>query len=326
MKQIRFECTGVPEQVVQCVEVPEPAVRHPEDVLVKVLAFPIHPADILTLQGVYPRSDPHSKTLGLEAAGEVEAIGEHVHNVAVGDRVMLTSLDNWSAKRCVPCSQVIKISAQPDLLQSAALKINPATAALLMRQFVPLNPGDWIVQSGAGSAVGRSVIQLAKLGGVRTINIVRRAEVIPELKALGANIVLMESDTLARQIAETPARGAIKLALDCIGGSMAEQLTSCLAPQGVFVVYGALSGQPLSLSPVPLIFLDVTIRGFWLTPLMRSMPYEKIAALYEELGSHLSDGRLSTQVDSVYAIEDIAAAIARAGAPARQGKVFVRPN
>ena len=141
MKQIEFAVAGPPEEVVRCTEVEAPAAPGPDDVLVKVLAFPINPADLLTMQGIYPRADATTPAIGNEAAGEIAAIGENVRDLAVGDRVILLSLNNWREYRLVNARDVVRISPRGDILQQAGLKVNPATADLLLSQFVELEPG-----------------------------------------------------------------------------------------------------------------------------------------------------------------------------------------
>ena len=185
MRQIEFENPGVPEEVVRCVEVPAPTITASDQVLVRVLAFPINPADLLTMQGIYPRVDASTAAIGNEAIGEIIEVGDAVMDLMPGDRVILLSLNNWREFRLAARHEVFKVSGTGDLLQQAGLKVNPATARLLLSNFVALKGGDWIIQTAANSAVGRAVIQIARAMDVRTVNVVRRKDVIDELKFLG---------------------------------------------------------------------------------------------------------------------------------------------
>jgi NADPH:quinone reductase-like Zn-dependent oxidoreductase len=94
VKQIQFHRSGPPAEVARCVEVADPEISAPDDVLIRVEIFPINPADLLTMRGVYPRGNPASPTLGIEALGIVEAVGDSVVDLALGDRVILLSTDN----------------------------------------------------------------------------------------------------------------------------------------------------------------------------------------------------------------------------------------
>lgn len=323
MKQIEFVTPGRPEDVVSYVDAAMPPNPEADDVLVKLRAFPINPADLLTMQGVYPRLDASTHAIGTEAVGEVAALGTDVEGLAPGDRVMLLTLNNWRQFRLVKAHDIIKLSSHGDLMQQAGLKVNPATASLLLQNFVDLRHGDWIVQDAANSAVGRATIQLAKLSGVRTINVVRRADVIDELKGLGADVVLVDGDDLAARAQATIGGGSIVLGLDSVAGSATDRIASCLKPGGTLVVYGAMSGAPCTINPGTLVFQDILIRGFWLSKYLMNAPRDAIAALYAGLDDLASSGKLETKIDSVFPASDIKGAVSRASKPGINGKVMV---
>jgi NADPH:quinone reductase-like Zn-dependent oxidoreductase len=94
------------------------------------------------------------------------------------------------------------------------LVINPATAYLILTEFVQLNKGDWVLMNAANSAVGRAVIAIAKARGIRTLNAVRRADVVDEVKALGGDVVLVDGPDLPRRVAAATSKAPITLALD----------------------------------------------------------------------------------------------------------------
>ena len=152
MRQIQFKQSGNPADVIECVDVEEPVIAAPDEVLVAVEVFPINPADLLTMQGYYPRSHPDELTLGNEALAVVEAVGPSVTEVAPGDRVILLTVNNWQERKVVKAHQVVRVSASADALRLASLKVNPATAALLLTHFVDLQPGEWFLQNCANSA------------------------------------------------------------------------------------------------------------------------------------------------------------------------------
>jgi NADPH:quinone reductase-like Zn-dependent oxidoreductase len=110
MRQIQFRRTGLPAEVVECVEVADPTISAPDEVLVAIEVFPINPADLLTMQGYYPRSNPDAATLGLEAFGVVEAVGVSVTDIVPGGGVILLSVDNWSEKKVVKAREVVRVS------------------------------------------------------------------------------------------------------------------------------------------------------------------------------------------------------------------------
>lgn len=323
MKQIEFLTVGRPEDVVRYADAAMPSKPEADSVLVKVLAFPINPADLLTMQGVYPRLDASTSAIGNEAVGEIVAVGPDVESLAAGDRVILLTLNNWRQFRLVKTHDVIKLSPRGDLMQQAGLKVNPATASLLLQNFVDLKAGDWIIQDAANSAVSRATIQLAALSGVRTINIVRRADVVDELKTIGADVVLLDDEDLPARVQAAVGDGSIVLGIDSVGGTATDRIASCLAPGGALVIYGAMSGTPCTINPGTLVFQDIRIRGFWLSKYLMNAPRDAVEALYGRLDDLLSAGWLVTRIDSVFRADDIKSAVRRASTPGIDGKVIV---
>jgi trans-2-enoyl-CoA reductase len=323
MNQIEFLAVGRPEDVVRCADATMPTKPEADGVLVKVLAFPINPADLLTMQGVYPRLDASTRMIGNEAVGEIVAVGADVERLAPGDRVILLTLNNWRQFRLVKAHEVIKLSSHGELMQQAGLKVNPATASLLLQNFVGLKHGDWIIQDAANSAVSRATVQLAKLSGIRTVNVVRRADVVDELKAFGADVVLVDSEDLPARAQAAVGDGSIVLGIDSVGGTATDRIASCLDAGGTLVIYGAMSGAACTINPGTLVFQDIRIRGFWLSKYLMNAPRDAVEALYGKLDDLSSSGRLVTKIDSVFRADDIKSAVRRASTPGSDGKVMV---
>jgi len=326
VKQIEFATAGKPEDVVRYADAPAPSATAPDNVLVKIMAFPINPADLLTMQGIYPRLGTATRAIGNEAVGEIAAVGADVRDFVPGDRVIMLSLDNWREYRLVKASEVVKVSPHGDILQQSGLKVNPATASLLLRQFVELKAGNWIIQNAANSAVGRAAIQLALISGVRTVNLVRRSNVMDELKALGAHAVLLDGDDLAGRVRAATGNAPILLGIDSVGGAATDRIASCLSPGATLVIYGAMSGEPATVAPGAVVFNDLRIRGLWLSKYLMSAPRDAIDVLYRRLDELSVSGRLATKIDSVFSADDIKGAVRRASEAGINGKVVVRFN
>jgi NADPH:quinone reductase-like Zn-dependent oxidoreductase len=322
VRQIQFSAPGDPAAVVTCAQVDDPVVSKPNDVLVRVDLFPINPADLSTLQGFYPRGDQGSLSLGVEATGTVQAVGSSVDDVAIGDRVLLATTETWSELKVVSDRQVVRLSATIDPRRAARLKVNPATGALLLREFATLGAGDWIVQNAANSAVGRAVAELARHSGVRTVNIVRRPELLPALRDQ-REVVLLDGEGLPDAVAAATNGAPVRLGLDAVGGDATGRLAACVADRGSLVIYGAAAGQPALINPATVVFRDIRVRGFWLTGWLSRTPAAEIRRLYaelEQLGDKLD---LTGPVDSVMDASDIQAAVARAIQIGATGKVLV---
>jgi NADPH:quinone reductase-like Zn-dependent oxidoreductase len=144
------------------------------------------------------------------------------------------------------------------------LSINPPTAGLLLSQFLPLKAGDWVVQNAGNSGEGRSVIAMARARGIHTVSIVRRAELIEELRAAGGDVVLVDSDAAAELIDEQTGGARIGLGLDGVGGSATSGLAQILTAAATIVNYADMGGQPVTLATDYLSGKNITLRGFFM--------------------------------------------------------------
>src|SRR5229473_4480035 len=197
MKQVLIEKYGTPWEVARCADVPNVGAPNADEVVFDVLAFPINPADMWFCRGSYRLKPPLPATPGAECVGRVTAVGAGVSHVQPGDLVINLQRENWAQQRRVKADDVIAAAPGIDIQQAAMLRINPATALLLLTDVVDLKPGDWIVQNVANSAVGRLLIRLAGPRGVKTMNVVRRDSLFGELKSLGADACVVDSPDLA---------------------------------------------------------------------------------------------------------------------------------
>jgi len=326
MKIVQFSSFGSPADVTECVDAPDVGDPADDEIVIDVEAFPLNPADLLTIEGGYAVRPPLPATLGAEGVGRVVAVGKRVTNLAVGDRVLNLGRDNWAQRLRIKAAAAIKVPADGDPLQLAMLKVNPATALLMLRSYVTLEPGEWVIQNAANSGVGTNLIRLARAAGLRTINVVRRAELVAPLKAAGADMVLVDGPDLANRLAEAADGAAPRLGIDAVAGEATLRLADCLAEGGTLVNYGLLSGAPCMLGAHHTIFKGLTLTGFWLSCVLTTSPRARIQALYAELLERLADGTIRVPVEATYAIEDIKAAVAHAGRAGRGGKILVTPN
>ncbi len=325
MKQVVIERYGPPEEVARCVDVPDVGAPGAGEVVFDVLAFPINPADIGFCRGTYRLRPTLPATPGAECVGRVTAVGAGVSHVKPGDLVINLQRENWTQKRRVNGDDVIPVPAKMDLRQAAMLRINPPTALLLLTDIVQLKPGDWVIQNVANSAVGRIVIALARARGIRTMNVVRRASLFAELKALGADACVVDGPDLAEHVKAQVGGGSIRLGLDAVSGRATARLSTCLADGGVVCNYGAMSGEEPVMARGTLTSSGVTLVGFMLGRFLATRSLEQIRAIYAELGRQILDGTWSAPVEKVYPIDEIKQALAHAQRGERTGKILVEP-
>jgi trans-2-enoyl-CoA reductase len=315
---------GVPAEVVRVerLELPPLAAASAR---VRMLATPINPADLNVLEGKYPIRPVLPGVPGVEGVGVVEEIGAGVKKLKVGDHVLLPhSLGAWREAAVVAEADeaLPTVPSEVPAEQAAMLRINPATALRMLRDFADLAAGDFVIQNAANSAVGRLVIQIAKANGWRTINLVRRPELIDELRALGGDAVLLDNDEVKDQIAAATGGAPVRLALNAVGGDSALRLANALSPGGTHVTFGAMGRQPLRIPNGLLIFQDLRWRGFWISQWYREAAPEAVAAMFEELGALAQRGLLHTPVERIYPLSEAVAAVRHAAQSQRAGKIL----
>ncbi|AOS97759.1 Quinone oxidoreductase 1 [Microbulbifer aggregans] len=313
----------VPQDVIEAVPFEKPALGEGE-VLVELLAAPINPSDVLTLTGEYGMLPPLPAVGGNEGVGKVVELGPGVDKPAVGQTVLLpVGCGTWRTHLVAQADKLIPLPNEADPQQLSMISINPPTASLLLSEFVDLQPGDWVIQNAANSGVGSYLIQLAKIRGFRTVNIVRRESLIAPLKEEGADVVLVDGDDLASRVKEATGGAPIRLGIDAVGDTATGRIADCLAEAATLVNYGMMSGKPCKISPASLIFRGVSLKGFWLAKWFENASPEQQIAVYGELTKLIAAGKLKAPIDSVFSVKDIKRAVALAAEGERSGKVLV---
>lgn len=322
-KQLVFRQTGKPAEVLELQHF-TPAAPQAGEVLVRIHAAPINPADLNTIEGTYGVKPPLPAVPGIEGCGVVEASGSP--DFLAGDRVVfLRRASTWATHTTVPADSLFKLPADIDPVQAAMLKVNPATAWRLLHGFENLTKGDWIVQNLGNSAVGRCVIQLARDLGIRTISFVRRPEVIGELTALGADHVLTDDDDGLQAAKDILGGANAALAFNAVGGDSALRLMKLLRESGTHVTYGAMGRKPVTLPNGLLIFRDIRVRGLWVTKWVENATESEVRSTYQNLANRIAAGTLVQPVDRTFALESFREALARLESPERDGKVLFAP-
>jgi trans-2-enoyl-CoA reductase len=315
---------GAPEMVVRLVERPEPGEPGVGEVVIDAELAPINPADLLNVGGLYGARRPSLPLVpGSEGVGRVARCGAEVTQVKPGDRVLLPGPGTWRERFRVPARGLFALPEGVDPRQLAMLFVNPPTAYLLLHQFVPPRPGHWLIQNAANSGVGRCLIRLAREAGMKSVNVVRRAELVEPLRAAGGDVVLVDGPDLDTRVREATGGGTLRLALDAVGGDATRRLARAVDDDGVVVNYGALAGEPCLVDPRDAIFRNVALRGFWLRRWFAATPPPAIAATYRMLAGKLADGTLAVEVEQVYPLRELGAALAHAARPGRAGKILL---
>ena len=188
MKALELTAYGAPKDVIKLVEKPEFRSLANDEWIIDMEAAPVSPTDQYIIAGIYGELPPLPHGLGCEGVGRVSAVGSSVKHVKVGDRVIAPLLQNttWST-RIKTKETWQRALPEGNLPQMAQVGTNPVTALLILTEFKKLKSGDWVISTAANSAVGRSIIPIAKGRGIRTVNIVRTPDLIDEIKSAGGD-------------------------------------------------------------------------------------------------------------------------------------------
>ena len=317
---------GIPEEVAEVEAWETPAIG-PNQVLVEMKASPINPADINRLEGKYPIRSPLPAIAGNEGVGIVAETGGRVSNLRVGQPVIsLDRVGHWCDAYASDAQSLIPLPDDVPLEQAAMLSVNPPTAWRMLEGFVDLKPGDWVIQNAANSGVGRAVIQIARLRGLRTINVVRREDLISELEAEGADVVVTDEIPLSKQIRDLTGNADVPLGLNAVGGENAREIAKSLSDHGTLVTYGAMGLQPLQMSNSLLIFKDLCFRGFWINAWYKRAEPKEIHEMFDQLTPLITSGKLKVPVEKTYPLTDAKNALVHASQGGRKGKILFVMN
>jgi len=316
-----YETHGNPADVLRIETGPWPTPAADEAV-VKMSAAPINPADLNQIEGKYPVRPELPATPGFEGAGIVVESGAQVKGLTSGALVILPhNIGTWRDAVAVKTEELVVVPEGIEPVQAAMLKINPLTAWRLLHDYVDLPKGDWVIQNAANSAAGRDVIQIAHELGYKTVNVVRRAELVDELRAEGGDVVLVDGDNLRDEVKSATRGASIRLGLNSVGGDSALRLANSLAPGGTLVSFGAMSLQPLKIPTGLLIFKDLRFRGIWINKWYdNATPSERMAA-FGPLFDMARRGLLKTKIEKTYPLSEVKAAVTHAAQGKRSGKI-----
>jgi NADPH:quinone reductase len=305
---VRFHETGGPEVLrFEEVAVPPPG---PGQVRMRHAAVGLNFADTYFRAGVYPVPLPAG--MGVEASGTVEAVGEGVTNVAVGDRVtytgFLNTLGAYSTERVIPAAPLIKLPPAISCETAAAMTMRGLTSAYLMRRIWPLRTGDAILLHAAAGGVGLIVSQWAKLLGLTVIGTVSTEQKAEVARKHGCDhVILYTSEDVAKRVRELTGGAGVSVVYDSVGKDTFAGSIDSLKRRGLLVCVGTASG------PVPPIdATQLAVKGsVYLTrPALADYiadPVEK-NALATELFDHVAAGEIRIEINQRYQLEDAAQA------------------
>lgn len=304
--QALIETNGGPE-VIQWREV-ELGVPGPGQVLLRHEAVGLNFIDTYIRTGLYPSRLPTG--LGFEAAGVIEAVGEGVEHLGVGQRAATFggAPGAYASARMVKSSDVYALPDAVDSRTAAAVFLKGATAEMLVERCAPVAPGEWAMVPAAAGGVGLLLVQWLKARGVRVIGTVGSAEKVPLAKQAGAELVLLSADPdLVALVREATDGKGVRVSYDGVGAASWQNSLDCVGSRGTIASFGNASG------PVTGVALrDLATRGSLYVTRPGVYDYYRVpdearagaARVWEMVAS----GSVSVTVGQTYALADAAQA------------------
>ncbi len=329
MRSVVAETLGEPLDVLhlQNRRIPVPG---PGQVRIRVAAVPVHASDLHTIRGRYGFTPEFPTVPGIESVGVIDEIGSATEDLIVGQRVITVGVrGTWQEYVIADVGQVLPVPEGMTNSTAAQLLANPLTAVILTGDELNVRPGEWLLQTAAGSTVGQSVIQLGAHLGFKTLNVVRRRSAVQDILALGGTAVICtEDENLRERVVDIAGHDGVSKAIDCVSGQVGADVSRALAPDGELIVYGALSTHrqtdPDKLTiPIfarSLIYETKTVRGFWLFRWFTQTPKDRMIAAIDRTLQLAEGGALRVPEGQPIPVEKFTDAVDLAEAPEHGGK------
>lgn len=326
MKALSLNQYGEPGNVLNLIDKPEPKPGAGE-VVVRMLLSPVNPSDLLFIRGKYGNQPSLPQIPGFEGVGVVEAgngllawrvMNKRVSVIGAGD-------GRWQEKVVIPARQAVPVPSSLTDQQAASFFVNPATAWVMTQKILKVKPGEWLLQSASTGFLGKMIVQLGKHLGFKTINLVRKESQVDLMKKEGADeVVCISSGGFREKVLKITQGKGVVHALDAVGGAVGSEMIHCLGSNGKLLVYGRMSGDPLSFEPGDIMKGQKTIQGFWLSEWAKAQGPLTMLALFSRIGKLIKMGVLGATVGKEFPLSGYQAALEAAAVAENNCKVYLK--
>jgi NADPH2:quinone reductase len=310
VRAVVCERWGEPDQVLHARDVPPPTCGGGQ-VRVRMIASPVNPSELFMVRGLYGYQPPLPCVPGFEGVGVVEEGHGLLAWRVKGKRVAVLNGHggNWAEQVVIPARAAVPIPADLSDEQAATFFVNPASAIVMTQDVLKIPPGAWLLQTAAGSALGRMVIRLGVKHGFKTINVVRRAEQAEELTRLGGDVVIVSTkEKISERVRAVTGEG-VPFAIDAVGGETGSECVRSLGRGGRLLLYSTLSGEPLNFDSRALMVGGKRVEGFWLSEWSRAQGVLRMLRLFRQITALMREKVVDTQVGATFGLADVAAAL-----------------
>ena len=324
MRGIWVEELGTPD-VLQLRELPVPSPAAGE-VRLKVEAVGINFADVLAAAGQYLTRTRVPYTPGMEFAGTVDALGEDVTGVQVGQRVASLGGRGGLAEYAVsPAAALVPVPDSFTAAQAAAFPVSYFTAWFGLKTLGRGVEGEWVLVQAAAGALGTASIQVAKALGMKVIAMASTEAKLELARNLGADVTLLQDDPeRVKKVREAAGGKGVPLVLEVVGGARFQESLDMAASLGRVIVIGNASREQANMRPVELMKRNLSVTGLWVTSLLQDPELAREAA--QGLAKLLATGTVVPQVGQTYALADSAQAFRDIMDRKTTGKVIIEPQ
>lgn len=324
-KCITFHDFGSPTDVLK---VENKSIEPPSDdeVLVRMLARPINPSDLIPIRGAYAQRISLPNIPGYEGVGIVEEVGASVSKNLIGTRVLpLRGEGTWQEYVHSPAELAVSIPDDMDDFTASQMYINPITAWVVCTEILKLKSGDVLLVNACGSSIGHIFVQLSKVLGFRLIAVTRNSNYTDKLLQLGAFYVINTGENdLHKTVMELTSGNGVNAAVDSIGGVAGNDLAFCVHPNGKYLTIGLLSGIQVNWSDI-VNRAKVHANIFHLRNWNKFVSSKKWQETFNQLITLIHEKRLTLMnVDSHYKLLNVKEAVSAVESPRKgNGKVFL---
>lgn len=293
------------------------------EIAVRIRAAALNFADLLMIKGQYQERPPAPVTLGMEAAGDVLAVGPGVTGFTPGDRVAVYSGQGALADQgCFPAHRAVKLPDAMPYDAAAGLLIAHGTSHLALKRRARLAAGETLLVLGASGGVGLTAVEIGKRLGARVIACARGPEKLAVAQAAGADVLLDSATADIRE--EVLALGGADVVYDPVGGSAFAQAFRATKPEGRILVIGFASGDLPEVKPNHLLVKNIDLIGLNLGAYLKFAP-EALAESFAELFDWHAAGEISVHISHRFSLSEAVEALATLKARRATGKIIVTP-
>jgi NADPH:quinone reductase-like Zn-dependent oxidoreductase len=324
MRSVYQDSFGPPADVLKLGDYPMPQ-PGPGQVRVKLVMSPIHNHDLMTIAGRYGYKPAMPYVPGTEALGVVDALGEGVSTLKLGQRIAGGATAAWAEFYLVDAARAVTV---PDSIadETACQMVSMPLSAKMILHTMGAKAGDWVIQNAANGAVGKMVSQFAAEQGINVISLVRRSAGVDELAKLGIdNAIATDQPAWQAAIRDLTKGTAIRFGIDSIGGPASDEIFTAMGEGSVLYSFGSLTGRPLEISAANLLFKQARVEGFWLGKLLQTTPPELVGRMIGEIVRTAAIGALKLDIGGRFSLSDASKACAASDVPGRAGKIVLVP-